>query len=399
VEGRAITIIGAGPFGLATAAEAKRRGIPYRMFGRPMELWRQHMPQGMLLRSASGWHLDARGVHTFDAFATTDRSPSAATNHRPIALNQFLDYSRWFIERTALDVDTRFVTRLSRNEQQFDLVLDDDTRVHARNVVCTPGVRYFLNVPDKYVRGLPRDVWCHSTDIHDLTPFRGRRCLIIGGRQSAYELGTLLERDAAADITIVHRHPAPAFVESDWSWVAGDLQNAERTPGWFSNLPAAARDAIQKRFWSEGRLKLEPWLGERLAHARLTVKANTAPDTFILRDGTVDVSLGNGESVRAVDRIILATGFAVDVARVPYMTPSLLASLGCADGYPVLGDDLQSVSVPNLYFAGLVAARAFGPYMGFLAACPFAAQTIVNAIESSQAIDPPRNATPASPLR
>jgi hypothetical protein len=73
-----------------------------------------------------------------------------------------------------------------------------------------------------------------------------------------------------------------------------------------------------------------------------------------------------------------------DVSRVPYMTASLIASLGCADGSPLAGDDLQSVSVPNLYFAGLVAARAFGPYMGFLAACPFAAQTIVNAVESSR---------------
>jgi thioredoxin reductase len=379
-----IAIVGAGPFGLAAAAMAKRRGLAYRLFGRPMELWRQHMPNGMLLRSASGWHLDPHSEHTFEAFLAAQQ-PSVVHDGQPISLERFLDYSAWFIDRTGLDVDTRLVRALSQHDRGFELELEDGERVHAANVLCTPGVRYFLNTPKEYVDALPAHLWCHSTDVRDLTAFNGRRCLIIGGRQSAYELGTLLQRDAGADVTIVHRHPVPAFIESDWSWVADELRQAERTPGWFAALAVAEQEAIRKRFWSEGRLKLEPWLGERLTRSGLTVYANTAIERFDPHDGRVDVSLNNGQTVRAIDQVVLATGFVVNLRSIPYLTRELLDATRIAEGSPVLDSALQSVSVPGLYFAGLVAARDFGPYMGFLASCPFAARTIVNAIDDRRA--------------
>ena len=44
-------IIGAGPYGLSIAAHFRRRGIPFRIFGRPMDSWLNHMPKGMKLKS------------------------------------------------------------------------------------------------------------------------------------------------------------------------------------------------------------------------------------------------------------------------------------------------------------------------------------------------------------
>src|ERR1039458_8844169 len=44
-------IIGAGPYGLSIAAHLRHRGIPFRIFGRPMDSWLQHMPKGMMLKS------------------------------------------------------------------------------------------------------------------------------------------------------------------------------------------------------------------------------------------------------------------------------------------------------------------------------------------------------------
>ena len=59
-----LLIIGAGPFGLALAADARHRGIDHLVVGKPMEFWKRNMPDGMYLRSDCDWHLDPNGEHT-----------------------------------------------------------------------------------------------------------------------------------------------------------------------------------------------------------------------------------------------------------------------------------------------------------------------------------------------
>jgi len=46
-----VVVMGAGPYGLSTAAHLSGRGLKVAIFGKPLELWREHMPKGMLLRS------------------------------------------------------------------------------------------------------------------------------------------------------------------------------------------------------------------------------------------------------------------------------------------------------------------------------------------------------------
>jgi hypothetical protein len=66
-----------------------------------------------------------------------------------------------------------------------------------------------------------------------------------------------------------------------------------------------------------------------------------------------------------------ATGFKVDVPWVEYLK-SLSPRIEAVDGCLVLNGGFESVSVPGLFSVGLVAARSFGPYVGFTAGCPFA---------------------------
>ncbi|MGI5512851.1 FAD-dependent monooxygenase [Streptomyces sp. CA-106131] len=63
-----VLIVGAGPYGLSAAALARERGMDTQVVGRPMGFWHEHMPEGMLLRSGTDWHLDAADVHTFEAY-------------------------------------------------------------------------------------------------------------------------------------------------------------------------------------------------------------------------------------------------------------------------------------------------------------------------------------------
>src|SRR5207248_6055962 len=47
-----VAVIGAGPYGLSTAAHLQAAGLDTRVFGEPMSFWRRHMPDRMLLRSS-----------------------------------------------------------------------------------------------------------------------------------------------------------------------------------------------------------------------------------------------------------------------------------------------------------------------------------------------------------
>ena len=89
-----LLIVGAGPFGLALAAEASHQGLAYVVVGRPMSFWQQQMPAGMLLRSASDWHLDVQGVATIEAFLAT--RGLTAGQAEPLTRELYLDYCDWF---------------------------------------------------------------------------------------------------------------------------------------------------------------------------------------------------------------------------------------------------------------------------------------------------------------
>ena len=47
-----VAVIGAGPYGLATAAYLRAAKIETCVFGEPMSFWENQMPEGMLLRSS-----------------------------------------------------------------------------------------------------------------------------------------------------------------------------------------------------------------------------------------------------------------------------------------------------------------------------------------------------------
>jgi FAD-dependent urate hydroxylase len=82
----------------------------------------------------------------------------------------------------------------------------------------------------------------------------------------------------------------------------------------------------------------------------------------------------NGDGVRVTfadggqqtaDHLLLGTGYRVDIARYPFLAPSLLAGVRRANGYPVLGRGMES-SVAGLHFIGAPAAWSFGPIMRFV---------------------------------
>jgi len=364
-----LLVIGAGPYGLATAACAKRAGIEQLVVGKPMAFWRENMPAGMFLRSGPDWHLDAAGVHTLMAYLEERGIDPSEADPIPVAL--FLDYAEWFEERADLDVLPDLVRDLFKPDGRFEATLESGRRVSADAVVAAPGISHFAVIPEWVERSLSPKHWTHTCHLVRFDQLRGKRVLIVGGRQSAFEWAALLADGDAEEIHVVYRHDTPEFAASDWSFVDEPMELTLTVPGWFRNLPPAEHDAIAKRFWEEGRLKLEPWLTPRLD--KPSVHRRPCASVAVCREvpsGEIEVGLSNGTRLE-VDHVVLATGYKADMTKVPYLS-GILEGLELADGFPVVDEHFQT-SVPGLFVTGFPATRGFGPFFGFVRGCPVAA--------------------------
>jgi cation diffusion facilitator CzcD-associated flavoprotein CzcO len=368
-----LLVIGAGPYALSTAALARERGIETVVLGHPMGFWRENMPQGMFLRSGPDWHLDGAGIHTLEAYLEERRI--GADEVDPIPIGVFLDYADWFRHTKGIEVRERFVTELVMRNGLFEATLATGERIVADAVVAAPGIRHYKNVPLWTSQVPPGDV-AHTCELVRFDELAGGRVLIVGGRQSAYEWAALIREHGAARIDIVHRHAIPRFERVSWKFIDAHVERTLSVPGYWRKLPASEQEAIARRFWEVGRLTLEQWLTARLESDRI----RRWPGTEVVEvrsDGDDDelrVVLSNSTQL-AVDRVVLACGYRVDLSSVPYMA-GVLDQVQLADGFPVLDVAFQT-SLAGLYITGFSATRDFGPFFGFVKGSPAAATLIV----------------------
>ena len=372
-QGTPFLIVGAGPFGLATAAHAGALGVEHVLVGEPMSFWREHMPAGMLLRSGCEWHLDPGETHTLVRYlAGQGQIPQDA---EPLTLDTYLDYARWFCEHTRVTPQPRRIRRLSRDDGKLRAQFDDGPDVIAERVLLAPGFAAFAHVPRMLVDSVPGGRLSHSMQLARPADHAGRRVLVVGGRQSAFESAALLAEAGAREVHVCLRHPAPEFTESDWSWVGPLLERIAADPGWFRGLPESEREELSRRFWREGRLKLEPWLGPRVDHPAIRVHAETRVQSVHPDAGVLRVVLDNGHSI-GVDHVLAATGYRVDLARIDWLRDSpVFRDLECESGYPCLDTGMQT-SVPGLHITSLPATSDFGLFFAFTAAARASARIV-----------------------
>jgi thioredoxin reductase len=241
-----LLVIGAEPYGLATAAYARRVGIEPLVVGQPMAFWRDNMPAGMFLRSGADWHLDAAREDTFESYLEERGIDPADVD--PIPVRLFIDYATWFQEKAGLEVLPDMVEELSHPNGHFEATLQSGQRITADAVVAAPGITHFTVMPRWVEESLSPGRWSHTCTTVDFEEMRGSRVLIVGGRQSAFEWAALLADMDAEEIHVIYRHDTPEFTASDWSFVDGLMDLTASIPGWFRNLPAAERDAVARRF-------------------------------------------------------------------------------------------------------------------------------------------------------
>jgi thioredoxin reductase len=355
------------------------------MFGEDMEFWERQMPVGMFLRSA--W--DATSIADPDGSLSIDAYEKAIGRRieRPVPLDDFVRYGRWFRERVVPALDRRRVVRVYRGEDGFRLKLDDGTSATARRVVIATGLHSSDHRPTQFEK-VSRELAPHSSQLRELDRFSGRRVAVVGGGQSAIELAALLS-EAGAEVEVIARADGIHFLRRQW--VHEHLGALERllyprtdvgppglnwivaAPGLFRLLPRRLRDPIAVRCI---RPAAASWLVDRLDDVELTLGREISSVTEN-GDG-LRLALDDGKE-RRVDSVVLATGYKVNLDRNRILGEELNGELARIGSAPKLGSGFQS-SVPGLYFVGAAAAASFGPVSRFVSGTNYTAAALARHI-------------------
>ena len=126
--------------------------------------------------------------------------------------------------------------------------------------------------------------------------------------------------------------------------------------------------------------KRQPWLWPRLNKPNVELW----PETRVTAcsedsDGALALELDNGQRL-AIDHVVLATGYRVNMSQVPFLTTgNVFSTLDLEDGFPVLDNQLQS-SIPGLFITSLPATQDFGPFFAFTVAVKVSAKVIGKAL-------------------
>lgn len=380
VKTKEIVVIGAGPYGLSAAAYLRDAGVEPYVIGQSMAFWKKNMPGGMLLRSKS----EASNIAAPQRHLSITAYEKAIGRKLadPLPIEDFIAYGEWFQEQVVPRLDTRQVRNVSRDRDVFELTLEDGERIYTKSVVLALGIGLFSYRPEEFA-DVPRELAPHSSDMSDFSQFKGQRIAVIGKGQSALEYAALLHENQV-EVQILTRAPALAFRPFAWRknlfrkltpgplrelsyrilppTDLGDIRTARKMAD--PDLFRRQSPEIQEKLLKDcARPVGAYWLPSRLERVRLRTSVSVASVAragsglkLVLSDGTTD----------QVDRVILATGYRIDVSKYHILDASLKQHLQkTPDGYPVLDTGLQT-SVDGLYMAGVIGEKTLGPTLRFV---------------------------------
>ena len=396
VQIKEIVVIGAGPYGLSTAAYLHAAGIEPYVIGKSMAFWKNNMPGGMLLRSKNeASNIAAPQKHL--SIAAYEKAIGRRIAD-PLPIEDFIAYGEWFQKQVAPKLDTRQVQNVSHNGSAFELTLEDGESMQAKAVVLALGIGLFLHRPEQFC-AIPRELAPHSSDLSDFSRFRGKRVAVLGKGQSALEYAALLHENHA-EVEILTR--ASALIFRPFAWRKhifrkltsgpllglsyriipptdlGDVRTARKmaNPDLFRRQSPEVQQALLNAcarpigaYWLQPRLKEVP---VRTSVGVTGVVRTGAGLKLALSDGTTD----------QVDSVVLATGYRIDISKYDILDSSLTQQIQrTPDGYPVLDTSLQT-SVDGLYMVGVIAEKTLGPTLRFVTGTSNAGPRLAAAVAS-----------------
>jgi len=406
-----VAIVGAGPYGLSIAAHLRAARVDFRIFGRAMGFWLDHMPTGMHLKSegfASSLY-EPSGEFALRSYCK-EHGIEYADIGSPVPVNVFTSYGLEFQRRYVQNLEEEQVTLIQRSRDVFEVTLENGESFTARRVVVAVGQTYYANLPQE-LAGLPKRLVTHSSEHTGLDGFKGETVLILGAGASALDLAALLH-EAGASVEVAARKSKIRYhdpVNSRESSLLDRLQNPVTGigPGWklwlCTNLPLIFR-LMPEQFRIE---KVRKILGPAPCHfikERVVGNVGFHLGVSILsvgvKEGRIHVEFvdggGSRETVHA-DHIIAATGFKSDLGRLAFLSSDILSKIKCVDRSPALSANFES-TVHNLYFVGVTAANTFGPLVRFAFGAGFTAprlaKHLARTVKVARHVSGPRSSVP-----
>lgn len=147
----------------------------------------------MYLRSGVDWHLDPVSIHTIKNYL--DTNGLAREDVSPLSLDFYLGYVEWFRQKKKIEPPVEsFVSKLDfydGNNSHFVAEFKNGDVIKARSILHTLGFKHFRNILSELSDIFPLGRFTHTCDLVEFDEFKNKRCLIIGGRQSAFEWAAL----------------------------------------------------------------------------------------------------------------------------------------------------------------------------------------------------------------
>jgi thioredoxin reductase len=378
-------VVGAGPYGLSVAAHLRGSGLRVAIFGKPLGLWHDHMPEKMLLRSfwwASNLS-DPEKKYTVEHYM----KERGQQGRDPLPRETFIEYGHWFQKHAVPMLDETYVENIENKQQQFKVSLIDGRVVQSSAVVMAPGLYYYVHRPHEYEHLSP-ELASHTFDHQRLDQFVGKRVVVIGGGQSALETAALLH-ESGGQVQLVTRRPIfwlapenkaiPFFIRQlrapkvglGYGWMNWAL---EHSPYTFYRFPRVTKDRMLTTFHGPAGAW---WLKERVI-GKLPIYEQRQVEKIEEASGGVRLRLSGNTTLEA-DHVILATGYRAEIERLPMLSSALIASVQTYMGAPVLNNRFES-SVAGLHFVGFSAARSAGPLYRFVVGAQAAARCVAASV-------------------
>ena len=339
-----ISVIGAGPAGLACAALLRKSGEEVVVLERD--------------EVGAAWETryDRLHLHTVRWLSSLPGSPIPRSFGKWPSRDRVVEYLHSYAERSRLDVRTGVAVERIDREGDGWVVRAPSAVVESRRVVVATGLSNVPFVPDW--PGAFAGSIVHSLDYRNPAPYSGKRVLVAGSGNSGAEIAVDLADGGAREVLLAVRTP-PSIVRRDTLGVPSQLLGIAT-----GHLPVGAVDRIASTMRRVAIPDLAPYglsapprpysdflrrgvlpiLGVGIVDAVRKGRVRVVGAVEGFADGAVALAKG---TLVEVDAVIAATGFRTGLA-------PLVGHLGVLDdkGVPLVHGANEHADAPGLHFVG-----------------------------------------------